>query len=275
MLNNYIIINYMTTTDATIINELNIKIDKENQLLNKEVDVKNTTNSILFRQNELLEVKNNILNGQLTELEQIQSIISTKDKLLDITNYDLSKKSSIIKILFIGIFISIFLLILTGIYGSGVIDNTKYLAIISILIFIFIFYILYVYNTFNVSKYTHVISNKYIIGKGINSLSKSVNNKIRTDIYGNEQDWIKSNCNQPCDIKDESNDVITSEDISSTPIGNTAVQVKTVPGYYYKDSAGPKQLLYPEPTEANSSNAKFQIQPNISTLSGTTYTANL
>lgn len=275
MLNNYIIIKYMTTTDATIISDLNTEIDEQNTQLNTDVDTQNSNNSILFRQNELLEVKNNILNGQLTELEQIQSIISTKDKLLDITNYDLSKKSSIIKILFIGIFISIFLLILTGIYGSGVIDDTKYLAIISILIFIFIFYILYIYNTFNVSSYTHAISNKYLVGKGINSLSKSINDKIRTDIYGNEQDWIKSNCNQPCDIKDESNDIINDEDTSSTPIGDTAVQVTTTPGYYYKDSAGPKQLLYPQPTEANSSNAIFQIQPNISTLSGTTYTANL
>jgi hypothetical protein len=208
--------------------------------IQNEIDiVGNLQKETLFKKEQLLTMENEDLLKQLRELEIIQNNIANKDKIIHQTNMSIEKDVFHSRILIVGIILALILFTIVYLYGSGIISKSLFIKLLIIILVIYVFMFIYINNIFYLRDALNYVFTKDIqLAKKITKWAKIEIDDLKTDIYKDEQEWIKNNCG--CPIEEE----IQEETLY--PGGVNIIQPR-IPGYFYYDGTAPQQLLVPTP----------------------------
>ena len=227
----------------------NINIQNNINTLNNINKTNSLNRSILLRQENIIGLQNEEMNDQLKHLKQIETKIISKDRLVEENQLKTQQYDSNIRILSASIIFAIILFIVYMLYSGGKIDYSKLSKISMLIIIIFIIYLLYQYNVFYLKdSISSLFSRQTLVtaGKKINEKTQQFNDALLNEIYGDKDEWMKANCNQPCE------DSGLPSEISGSNFIDTSDQSGYTPGYYYYDKSTPPQLLVPDNTEDKS-----------------------
>ena len=242
------------TTAKQIINSIKLNLSQLNYVQN-QINLKNNVDQeILLKQEELLKIENDELMNQLKNLENMESIISNKNKMIEQTGKNIEQTNFDIKFITISILIAILILIVTILYGTNVITSTILTSIITITIIIYLCFVFYFYNIFNIKDIVSFMVNRKnfeLKHKGV--YLPNIDDIIKKNhvIGEDELSWISSNCSCPNNIiQEEDNDKLNSN-YDLNKLNSNYDLNKLSPGYFYYDNSAPPQLLVPNPENSD------------------------
>ena len=244
---NYYGFNNNSNSLSQIIESINDNLAELTYIQNQLNTVNNLQQEELLKKETLLKLKNEKLMEQLRTLENIQSVIINKDRNIEQINENIEYTNINIRVLSIGIFLSLLLLSIIILYGFKIINEFQRNVLIVITIVLFLILVMYIYNIFNFKDSINGIAKKKNIlkaaVKGLDDLKKETSVNIRESLYGNENNWISENCDCPLE---ENN--VTEENSYAY---DTNKIIKDTPGSYYYDKSAPPQLLIPLPDSSS------------------------
>ncbi len=201
----------------------------------------NVNQEILYKQEQLTRLENDQLTDQLRELENIQNMISNKERILMESNMYMKKNQENIYALSWSVIIALLIFGAVGAYGAGKIDGTKLGGAIGLIVFIYFFILGFIYNWFYMRDALYILRQRRekILNERIQKWGISdAQERMRTRIYGPEDQWIEDNCTKPCGATEEESYALYVQETT-----------KPVKGHFYNDGSSPAQLLVPKPTK--------------------------
>ncbi len=232
--------NYQSSLDG-LVQAINERMTELTLYQNIASTNNNVNQEILYKQEQLTRLENDQLTDQLRELENIQNMISNKERILMESNMYMKKNQENIYALSWSVIIALLIFGAVGAYGAGKIDGTKLGGAISLIIFIYFFILGFIYNWFYMRDALYILRQRRekILNERIQKWGISdAQERMRTRIYGPEDQWIEDNCTKPCGATEEESYALYAQETT-----------KPVKGHFYNDGSSPAQLLVPKPTK--------------------------
>jgi hypothetical protein len=221
-------------TLSPIVNSLNQNLKKFNFIQNQYNTLNNLNQEALYKKEQLLRLNNDDLTKQLSILDKIQANISNKDTLIEQTNLSIDDYDININISIFVIIISIILFVSVIYYGNGVISPSLLKLIFIVIIIIYVFALMVVYNILNLRIVLITILGKQPLKKAAYEI-KYIGDKLYSDAQNQvnqlKTEWIDANCS--CPVQEESDNTPAIYAIPENII------INETPGLFYYDGTAP------------------------------------